>query len=85
MKSNKVKCSFTIDRNVYNAFKSIVSQQGRSVKGSIIKYMQNVIQYENPNADTVFAIQEVTALKNDPNKKVYSSFDEVLGELGDDE
>ena len=47
--------------------------------------MQSVIQYETPNADTILAIQEADALKNDPNKKVYSSFDEVLEELGDDE
>lgn len=74
-----------MDRDVYNTFKSIISKQGQNVKGSIIKYMQSVIQYETPNADTILAIQEADALKNDPNKKVYSSFDEVLEELGDDE
>lgn len=74
-----------MDRDVYNTFKSIISKQGQNVKGSIIKYMQSVIQYETPNVDTILAIQEADALKNDPNKKVYSSFDEVLEELGDDE
>ena len=85
MKSNTVTGSFIMDRDVYNTFKSIISKQGQNVKGSIIKYMQSVIQYETPNADTILAIQEADALKNDPNKKVYSSFDEVLEELGDDE
>lgn len=85
MKSNTVTCSFIMDRDVYNTFKSIISKQGQNVKGSIIKYMQSVIQYETPNVDTILAIQEADALKNDPNKKVYSSFDEVLEELGDDE
>ena len=70
---------------MYNTFKSIISKHGQNVKGSIVKYMQSVIQYETPNADTILAIQEADALKNDPNKKVYSSFDEVLEELGDDE
>ncbi|MBP3747949.1 MAG: hypothetical protein J6I35_00135 [Ruminobacter sp.] len=70
---------------MYNTFKSIISKQGQNVKGSIVKYMQSVIKYETPNADTILAIQEADALKNDPNKKVYSSFDEVLEELGDDE
>lgn len=74
-----------MDRDVYNTFKSIISKHGQNVKGSIVKYMQSVIQYETPNADTILAIQEADALKNDSNKKVYSSFDEVLEELGDDE
>ena len=85
MKSNTVTCSFIMDRDVYNAFKSIVSRHGQNVKGSIVRYMQNVIQYETPNADTISAIQEVEALKTDPAKKVYSSFSEALKELEDDE
>ena len=47
--------------------------------------MQSVIQYDTPNADTILAIQEVETLKKDPNKRVYSSFSEVLEELADDE
>ncbi len=85
MKSDLITCSFVMDRNVYNAFKSIVSKQGQNVKGNIVKYMQSVIQYDNPNADTILAIQEVEALKKDPNKKVYGSFSEVLEDLTDDE
>jgi len=83
--SNMVTCSFVMDRDVYNAFKSIVSRQGQNVKGSIVSYMQSVIRYDTPNFDTILAIQEVEALKKDPNKKVYNSFNEVLEELKDDE
>ena len=36
-------------------------------------------------SDTILAIQEVESLKKDPNKKVYTSFSEVLKELEDDE
>ncbi len=85
MKSDLITCSFVMDRNVYNAFKSIVSRQGQNVKGNIVRYMQSVIQYDNPNPDTILAIQEVEALKKDPNKKVYGSFSEVLEDLTDDE
>lgn len=85
MKSDMVTCSFVMDRNTYNAFKSIVSKQGQNVKGNIVRYMQSVIKYDNPNADTILAIQEVEALKKDPNKKVYSSFNAVLEELENDE
>ena len=85
MKSDMVTCSFVMDRNIYNTFKSIVSRQGQNVKGSIVKYMQSVIKYDTPNAETILAIEEAEVLKKDPNKKVYSSFGEVLEELEDDE
>lgn len=85
MKSDMVTCSFVMDKDVYDAFKSIIGKQGDNVKENIIKYMQSVIRYDIPNADTILAIQEVEALKNDPHKKVYNSFSEVLEELENDE
>ena len=85
MKSDMVTCSFVMDRNVYNAFKSIVCRHGENVKGNIVRYMQSVIQYDTPNADTILAIQEVEALKKNPNKKVYRSFSQALEELETDE
>lgn len=84
MSANTVTCSFVMDREIYNEFKSIVSKNGENVKGNIVRYMQSVIRYDNPNADTILAIEEVQALKKDPNKKVYSSFSEVLKELDDE-
>ena len=83
-KSNTVTCSFAMDRDVYNAYKSIVSKNGENVKGNLVKYMQEVIRYGTPNADTIMAIEEVKTLKKDPNKKVYSSFSEILEELDDE-
>ena len=85
MSNDTVTCSFVMDRDVYNTFKSIVSKNGENVKGNIVRYMQSVIKYDTPNADTILAIQEVQKLKNDPNKRIYSSFNEVLEELDDDE
>lgn len=85
MKPNTITCSFVMDRNVYNMFKSIVSKNGQNVKENIVKYMQNVIQYETPNANTILAIQEAEALKKDPDKKIYNSFKEILEELDDNE
>ena len=81
MKSDMVTCSFVMDRDVYDAFKSIISKQGDNVKENIIKYMQSVIRYDISNADTILAIQEVEALKKDPHKKVYNSFGEVLEKI----
>ena len=81
MKSDTITCSFVMNRDVYNAFKSIVSRQGENVKGNIVRYMESLIRYDTPNADTILAIKEVERLKKDPNKKVYNSFSEVLEEL----
>lgn len=46
MSTNKITCSFTIDRDIYNAYKSIVVKGGENVKGNLIRYMLNVINYE---------------------------------------
>lgn len=85
MSKDTITCSFTMDRNVYNVYKSIVARHGENVKGNLVRYMQNVILYDTPNADTILAIQEVQQLKKDPNKRVYKSFSEVLEELNDDD
>ena len=78
--NNTVTCSFVMDRDTYNAFKSIVSRHGENVKGNIVRYMQSVIKYDTSNADTILAIQEVQALKKSPDKKVYANFSEILEE-----
>lgn len=85
MSSNTVTCSFTMDREIYNAYKSIVSGKGENVKGNLVRYMLDVIKYETPNAETIAAIKEVQELKKNPNKRVYNSFNEILAELDEDE
>ncbi|WP_249029990.1 hypothetical protein [Tannockella kyphosi] len=82
--NNSITCSFTMDRAVYNAYKSIVSANGENVKGNMVRYMQNVIKLGTPNIDTIQAIEEVEQLKKNPNKKLYSSFNEILEELEDE-
>jgi hypothetical protein len=81
MAQDTVTCSFVMDRDTYNAFKSIVVRNGENVKGSIVRFMQTVIQYETPNAETIAAIKEVQALKNNPSKKTYGSFAELLEDI----
>ena len=80
-KSNSVTCSFTMDRDVYNAYKSVVSAYGENVKGNLVRYMKNVIKYETPNAETIEAIEEVRNLKANPNKKTYSSFAGLMKDI----
>lgn len=80
--NNTVTCSFSMDRELYNAYKSIVSRNGENVKGNIVRYMQNVIRYETPNAETIAAIEEVQKMKADPSiGKTYTSVDEMMKEL----
>ena len=62
-----------------------MTRNGENVKGNLVRYMQDVILYDTPNSDTILAIKEVQALKQNPNKKIYKSFDEVLEELDNDE
>lgn len=71
MITNKITCSFTVDRDIYNVYKSIVVKGGENVNGNLIRYMLNVINYETSNADTISAIKEVEELKKNPNKKTY--------------
>lgn len=80
-KSNSVTCSFTMDRDVYNAYKSVVSAYGENVKGNLVRYMKNVIKYETPNAETIEAIEEVRNLKENPNKETYSSFAGLMKDI----
>ncbi len=83
-KSNTVTCSFSMDREVYNAFKSIISRNGENVKGNIVRYMQNVVQYEIPNAETILAIEEVQKMKADPTiGKTYNNVEEMMRDLLD--
>ena len=84
MNQEMVTCSFTLERDLYNAYKSVVVRNGENVKGNLIKYMKNVIQYETPNAETIEAIEEIQRLKKDPNKKTYASFDEILMEMANE-
>lgn len=82
MNQNTVTCSFTMDRDIYNAYKSIVARGGENVKGNIVRYMKSVIQYEMPNAETIAAIQEVEEMKKNPSLyKGYTDVDEMIRDL----
>lgn len=82
MDQNTVTCSFTMDRDTYNAYKSIVARGGENVKGNIIRYMKSVIQYETPNAETIAAIEEVKEMKKNPSLyKGYTDVDEMMKDL----
>ncbi|ERL21923.1 hypothetical protein HMPREF1986_00954 [Oribacterium sp. oral taxon 078 str. F0263] len=76
-----VSVNFSLDRDIYNQYKRIVSNHGENVKGNLVRHMQTVIRYGIPNSETLEAIAEVQALKRDPNKKSYGSFSEILEDM----
>ena len=82
--NNTVTCSFSMDREIYNAFKSVITRNGENVKGNLIRYMQSVINYEIPNSETIAAIEEVQKMKSDPTiGKTYNNVDEMMRDLLD--
>lgn len=48
-----VTCSFSLDRDLYNDYKSIVVKNGQNVKGNLVRYMQRVIQYGVPDIEKI--------------------------------
>ena len=83
-KNKTVTCSFSMDREIYNAFKSVITRNGENVKGNLIRYMQSVINYEIPNSETIAAIEEVQRMKSDPTiGKTYNTVDEMMRDLLD--
>lgn len=84
MNNNSVTCSFVVDREIYDAFKSIVVKNHQNVKGNLIRYMQYVINYGIPSIETIDAIEEVQRMKADPNLgKTYNNVDEMMKDLLD--
>lgn len=77
-----VTCSFTLDRETYDAYKSIVVKNHENVKGNLIRYMKDVINFEIPNKETIEAIKEVEAMKKDSSiGKSYTDIDRMMEEL----
>ncbi len=77
-----VTCSFTMDREVYDAYKSVVVKNHENVKGNLIRYMNDVIQYGISNSSTIAAIKEVEEMKANPSVgKSYTDVDLMMEDL----
>ncbi len=86
MNSKSVTCSFQMDREIYNQYKSIIAANGENVKGNIVRYMKNVIELKTPNSETILAIQEVQEMKKNPDAyKSYETVDELFEDILSDE
>lgn len=79
-----------MDSELKNQFEAFCADMGMSMttaftifaKKSVREYrIPFEIGAENLNAETIAAIREVQELKRNPNKKTYSSFEELLEDL----
>ena len=62
MNSNTVTCSFLIDRDLYEAYRSFLLCRGESPEDDLSRYMNWVVSQEVPNAQTRAAIEEVNEM-----------------------
>lgn len=79
--SSTVTCSFTMDRDTYNEYKSTVVRRGENVKGNLINHMLREIKRSKPNAETIAAIKEAERIADDPNVPAYSNIDDLRAAL----
>ncbi len=83
METNHVDCCFSIDENIFNAFKTIVASKGQTVEQNLENYMKSVIYHKNLNYGTLLAFEESELSKKEAYNKVYNSFSDILKKLED--
>lgn len=85
-----VNVTIRMDEDIKRQADDLFSDLGMSLSGAITVFMKQAIRQQAipfkiardiPNRETLEAIEEVQRLKNDPTKKTYDSFDEILKEL----
>ena len=54
--SEKIIFCLTVDKKIYDTYKSVVVKNGEDVNSNLIKYMLNVIKSEIPNTYTMEAV-----------------------------
>ena len=85
--------TFTVrmDADTKQAFSELCSNIGLTMSTAFSIFAKKAVSEQRipfdltANNDTLLAIKEVEALKNDPNKKIYGSFSEILEELNEEE
>ena len=88
-----VNVTIRMDESMKRQADELFSDLGMSLSGAITVFLRQSLREQAipfqigrdvPNRDTLEAIEEVKRLKNDPNKKTYNSFDEILREVESD-
>ncbi len=88
-----VNVTIRMDESLKQQADSLFADLGMTLSGAVNIFIKQSVReqsipfrigYKAPNRETLEAIEEVRQLKNNPNKKTYHSFDEVLKELDDE-
>ena len=84
-----INVTFRIDEDIKHQADDLFSDLGMSLSGAITVFIKQAIRQQAipfriardiPNRDTLEAIEEVQRLKNEPTKKTYDSFNDILKE-----
>lgn len=82
-----------MDENLKRDFDKMCGDLGMNMTTAFNIFAKTVVRQHGipfpvsldvPNTDTLAAIGEVQRMKKDPNKKLYSSFSEILREVESD-
>lgn len=85
-----VNVTIRMEESMKRQADELFSDLGMSLSGAINVFLRQALREQAipfqigrdvPNKDTMEALEEVKRLKNDPNKKLYNSFAELLREV----
>ena len=85
-----INVTIRMDEDIKHQADDLFSDLGMSLSGAITIFIKQAIRQQAipfaiardvPNQETPEAIEEVQRLKNDPAKKTYDSFNEILKKL----
>lgn len=88
-----VNVTIRMEESMKRQADELFSDLGMSLSGAITVFLRQALREQAipfqigrdvPNKDTLEALEEVKRLKNDPNKKLYNSFAELLREVETD-
>lgn len=81
-----------LDETTKQEFKTFCENVGLNSSIAINMFIRYVVNNQKlpfsvsiPNKETIDALEEVRLLKQNPNKKIYNSFSEILSELENEE
>ena len=79
-----------MDEDLKREFDALCDDLGLTMTAAFTVFAKTVVRRQGipfeiskdvPNAETIAAIEEVQTMKNDPNKRLYDSFNELLEEV----
>jgi len=79
-----------MDETLKRDFDELCNDLGLSMSAAVNIFAKTVVRRQGipfeiskdtPNSETIAAIEEIQAIKRDPNKRLYTNFSEILSEV----